>query len=373
MNNFYKVKKYLIYKKKYKELLIKLAQLENLNKELIKKIEDSKNIQERLQHMVYHDALTGVYNRSYLDNFEFKEKVKKAKSLGIIFCDIDLLKLINDTFGHLIGDNLIFLTSQILKNSIRDKDIIVRMGGDEFVIVSFDISEEETKEMCDFILKKVEAYSVENNNLPIFTSLGFSYGEGEDFCLEEILRKADDNMYKFKLSKRKLVKKKITENIINYYKIYENELYEHGKRVASYALKLGELFGFSRSSIERLKIACIYHDIGKINFNNNLCNGKNHSEVGYRIAKISDLLNFCAEWILQHHENWDGTGCPLSLEGDNIILEAQIIGVSDYYDRMRYYNGLNKIDALEAVRSQADIKFSKDLVNRFTTIFQTTE
>ena len=373
MNNCYKAKKYLIYKKKYKELLRKLKQLENLNKELMEKIEDSKNIQEQLKHMVHHDALTGVYNRSYLDNIEFKERLRKAKSLGIIFCDIDLLKLINDTFGHLTGDNLILLTSQVLKKSIRDKDIVVRMGGDEFVIIMFDINEEDIKEMCDFILIKIEECSVENNNLPIFISLGFSHGEGKDFCIEEILRKADDNMYKFKLSKRNTVKKKIAENIINYFKIYEGELYEHGMRVARYALKLGELFGFSRSAIERLNIACIYHDIGKINFNNNLCKGRDHSEVGFRIAKISDVLNFCAEWILQHHENWDGSGCPLNLEGDNIILEAQIIGISDYYDRMRNFNGLNEIDALNALRLQADIKFSKELVSSFTEIFETDE
>ncbi|WP_229249844.1 diguanylate cyclase domain-containing protein [Desulfosporosinus shakirovi] len=100
-----------------------------------KDITEIKKFQEKFEHMSFHDALTDLYNRTY-----FEEKMRlleKGDSIpvGIIVCDINGLKLVNDSLGHSAGDKLLRLTASLIKKSFREEDLIYRIGGDEFAII----------------------------------------------------------------------------------------------------------------------------------------------------------------------------------------------------------------------------------------------
>lgn len=125
----------------------------------------------------------------------------------------------------------------------------------------------------------------------------------------------------------------------------------------------GKVLGFNDAKIHDLNIASIYHDIGKVRTKDLTCECRRHSELDYRIAKTSNYLKSYADWILQHHEYWNGTGYPFKLNGEEISIEAQIIGISDYYDRVVNDAGLAKEDAIEAIKRQSGIRFNPSLVS----------
>ncbi|QGU94862.1 diguanylate cyclase [Clostridium bovifaecis] len=362
-----------IYRLKNVELKEKSKELKEINKRLIGEIEERKKAQDESEFFSIHDPLTAMYNRTY---FERESRILSAvgfKSLGVIFCDIDSLKLVNDTFGHSVGDELIVLISQILKTCVKDEDKIIRMGGDEFIILLPSISQEKIEEICESINKVISDTHLKNINLPVSASIGAAIGDGVDVCIEELVRQADDNMYKQKIFKREVANEQIIESIINNFKNKDYTLYIHGMRVAEMATTLGKVLGFNDSRIQDLSMASIYHDIGKVRKKDSACECRRHSELGYRIAKTSSYLKNCADWILQHHEYWNGTGYPFNLKGEEIAIEAQIIGISDFYDRVINNIGLAKEDAIEEIKRQSGIRFNPSLVSNFVCVVKAGE
>lgn len=205
------------------ELMKNIEELKEFNGKLIVEIEERKRLLLEAEYLMYHDSLTGVYNRNYFEQDGLRKVFKNAESLGIIFCDIDLLKLINDIFGHLIGDKLIGVIAGMLKESVKQEHIIIRMGGDEFIIIMINSTEEEAKGIYNNISQKAGKVILEKIELPIFFSLGLSFEKGKNLCIEEILKKADENMYKCKLNHKKFVEKEVWKNIINNFNKYEAE------------------------------------------------------------------------------------------------------------------------------------------------------
>ena len=133
----------------------------------------SKELSEKeLRRISFTDKLTGVYNRTYFD-----EKVKllnneKYLPLSLIMGDMDGLKIINDTAGHLKGDELLIKASEVLKQVCKDENIIVRWGGDEFIILLPNTDEDAAKNLCEKI--KVTCNSKEYNYIPLSISLGYA-------------------------------------------------------------------------------------------------------------------------------------------------------------------------------------------------------
>lgn len=156
--------------------------------------------EKELREMAYKDSLTGLYNRTGFYALVEKQMInaKRAKQpLSFFYIDLDKLKYINDTYGHEQGDSAIINTAEILKDSLRDCDIISRFGGDEFVITSIvkDVRDN------DLILKRInENRDKFNKTNKTDYSLSFSIGVSfldpeEDKTLEELLNIADSNMY----------------------------------------------------------------------------------------------------------------------------------------------------------------------------------
>lgn len=161
---------------------------------------------KELEHMALHDPLTGLNNRHFLFMVleqEEKRSRRYGRPLGIMMIDVDNMKYINDTYGHTVGDEVLKAVAKVLKSSVRESDIVVRYGGDEFLIVLLEPNGngglEKVKERIE---ANVRAYNSQGLTVPISLSIGCSYWDPQgEKNLDQALAEADSNMYAAKRSR----------------------------------------------------------------------------------------------------------------------------------------------------------------------------
>ncbi len=158
--------------------------------------------EKEFEYLSFHDALTGLYNRTYLN--KYLETFKPYPTIALFSFDIDKLKYTNDTFGHAAGDNLILTSAMILKKCFREDDIVARMGGDEFIAILPNCDSEMAKTIEERIQVAIETHneSMAEINRKVSISLGFAVAESGEISIEQLIQKADAQMYKNKTSKR---------------------------------------------------------------------------------------------------------------------------------------------------------------------------
>ena len=164
-------------------------------------ITERKKVEERLEYLSTHDPLTGIYNRAYFEEEMRRLENPRFRPVSIIVCDVDDLKLINDTFGHGKGDSLLKAVAETIKSPFRSSDVIARIGGDEFVILLPLTSMDVAKEACRRINESIEEYNRKNPELPLSVSLGVSTNTDPDIPLVETFKEADSDMYNNKMLK----------------------------------------------------------------------------------------------------------------------------------------------------------------------------
>lgn len=169
---------------------------------ITRNIQKRKQLEEELENLSYLDSLTGIYNKRFLEKEMNKLDIDVDIKLGIIVCDLDNLKHINDTFGHFEGDMLIKQAVILLSRTLRKEDIIARIGGDEFVILLKNIQEDELSSTYQNINKVIYEYKEKNSKIPIEISIGLAYSESSNGVVKELFKIADANMYAEK-NKRK--------------------------------------------------------------------------------------------------------------------------------------------------------------------------
>jgi diguanylate cyclase (GGDEF)-like protein len=153
-----------------------------------------------LQNISYHDRLTGLYNRRFL-----LEKINRLKGesypAALVFVDIDNLKQINDNYGHLIGDQAIVKTAEILNDLTRKEDIVARIGGDEFIVFLSNTNANEAEYFCS----RIENLCCKVNSQSDFTfscSNGFTIINNKSNSLDKAINRADSEMYRSKDKKK---------------------------------------------------------------------------------------------------------------------------------------------------------------------------
>jgi diguanylate cyclase (GGDEF)-like protein/PAS domain S-box-containing protein len=159
--------------------------------------------QNRLDRIAHHDQLTGLPNRHYIGTFlpgVIDEASKSAGMIGILFVDLDHFKNINDTQGHEVGDKLLQVVAKRLTECVREEDVVVRMGGDEFVIIFRNIKsvDEVTRSANRIIEGLVEPVIIDNRQLRTSASLGVSIYPRDGKNMMELLKHSDTAMYQAK-------------------------------------------------------------------------------------------------------------------------------------------------------------------------------
>ncbi|MDN5318746.1 MAG: hypothetical protein PWR00_709 [Thermovirga sp.] len=167
-------------------------------------ITSQKEYETHLEKVSLHDPMTGLYNRAFFNKkLDILSTSTKDFPLAVIMADMDGLKTINDTLGHLEGDRYIKACAQILKSCSRSSDIVARIGGDEFSILIPNSSEKVAKILIDRIKNATNAYNEKHKlPIPLSISLGFSIAKDPAYLPDKALQEADAMMYRNKAAKK---------------------------------------------------------------------------------------------------------------------------------------------------------------------------
>jgi diguanylate cyclase (GGDEF)-like protein len=165
-------------------------------------------LQKKVRTMAVTDELTGLYNRrGFFSLVEQLLKLCKREKKGIfmLYTDVDSLKKINDTFGHKEGDMALIDIADILKKNYRESDIIARIGGDEFVVITVGTTKESAEIATSRLKKNLEIHNAEaNRNYKLSLSFGLAYYDPENPCsIDELLVQGDKLMYEQKRHKQR--------------------------------------------------------------------------------------------------------------------------------------------------------------------------
>ncbi|WP_054696834.1 HD-GYP domain-containing protein [Syntrophomonas palmitatica] len=352
--------------------------------ESVRDISERKHFEEQLRYLSLHDALTGLYNRTY-----FEEEIRRLESgrfvpSGLIICDVDGLKLVNDTLGHDAGDNLLRAVARVIESCFRADDVVARVGGDEFAILMTRSEERIIEKAVSRIREAVESYNSNKPDIPLSLSAGFAFRGESSTTMNDVYQAADNNMYREKLHRRQSVRSAIVQTLKNALHARDFITEGHADRMQDMVASLGAAVGVPNHKISDLRLLAEFHDIGKVGIPDSILfkagplsetelrEMQRHSEIGHRIALSAPDLVPIADWILKHHEWWDGNGYPLGLRERDIPLECRILSIADAFDAMTsdrpYRKALPQEKALEELRRYAGVQFDPLLVNAFIDI-----
>lgn len=199
----------------YVEISMQEAQFENCQVILfiIRDITERKYNEERMTYLSLHDNLTGVYNRTYFEKEMTRLEIEQCVPIGLLICDVDGLKFVNDTLGHEKGDELLFAATRVLTKPLAEKDILTRIGGDEFAILLHCRNKAYMDEICNQIAEEISSYNRESSGFALSISIGMAYCE-EISKISNLFKEADKNMYREKLGKKQRGRNAILQNII---------------------------------------------------------------------------------------------------------------------------------------------------------------
>jgi diguanylate cyclase (GGDEF)-like protein len=357
----------------------------------------------RAMRLALTDPLTGLGNhRSFHERLQRELVVAEEKSSSLALClvDFDDLKSVNDRFGHPVGD----LVLGHVASRLRQGGEAFRLGGDEFAVLLPRQDERQATGVARSIVERVAALDVEGVG-PVTVSAGVAmyptHGTGRD----ELIRLADSALYWAKKDGKNRVRAYAAESILRanleqladtpdraaQYRaaeslakaVDERDAYtgSHSQRVGEYAARIARRLGADEAAVELTRLAGNLHDLGKLAIPEEVLRNpdslneaerimlERHPQIGFRMLE-SLGVEPVAEWVLHHHERWDGAGYPNRLAAEAIPLGARIIFVADAYDAMTsdraYRSAIPQQDALAELERCAGTQFDPAVVKALT-------
>ncbi|SDZ05265.1 HD domain-containing phosphohydrolase [Tindallia californiensis] len=365
------------------ETFIYEMRLTPLNKKevvgLARDITSGRRHQAQVEYLSYHDQLTGLYNRRFIEEALHRLDSPQNLPLCIIMADVNGLKLINDSFGHSVGDDMLKTAADILKDSCQENEIVARVGGDEFVILAPGLTNATAEKLVKTMQNRCLNTEIETIQLSI--SFGWDAKVTEEADIHEIFKNAENYMHKKKLFERPSLRSKTIHAIMKTLHEKNPREEKHSQRVSDLCVRTATIMNFSDHRLNEIRTVGLLHDIGKISIDEAILNKpgkltdeeyleiKRHPEIGFNILSTVSDMKEMADYVLSHHERWDGTGYPRGLKGEDIPLQARIIAIADAYDAMigerSYRQSLSPDEAAMELLAHAGTQFDPELTELF--------
>lgn len=344
-----------------------------------------KDISERMRYLGeleyagYHDFLTGLNNRRLYQMKINELDQSKQYPFAILNFDVNGLKMFNDVYGHKTGDDVLKETAKIISSNLPKDSVVVRLGGDEFAAIIINANKENINDMKDRISKKISKVLIKNINLSI--AVGSYIKRDNLVSLEDAQKFAEDDMLKDKISENSSYRSHAIQAIFKTLTSKYDEEKIHSQYVSSLSVSIGRALGLDNNQIKLLKMAALYHDIGKISIPDYVLKKpgkltkdeyeiiKTHTEIGYQILNTADQYSDLAKHALYHHERWDGHGYPRGLIKEEIPLFSRIICLADSYQAMTsdrvYRKKMTQTEAIKEVVRCSGSQFDPNIAKVF--------
>lgn len=337
---------YYLLNKAFKKIALNQSELLESNNALKCAQQELETRNKELEYYAEHDTLTGLYNRRL-----FKEMLEdldgESTDIGILYCDIDGLKLINETLGNESGDKLLVSFAEIFISVCPKHSFSARVGGDEFAVIMIHTNKEELNSVTKDILNCVKEFNTGQAPIHLSVSVGTAFRKSPSKNgLEQTLKEAEEEMNFHKILRSQSKRSKMVDLMMNTLNARDYITEGHTDRLQKLVEMIAEKTALSEPGKSRLSLFARFHDIGKVGIPDSILfkpgaltasereDMKKHSEIGYRIANSSPDLIPISDLILKHHEWWNGQGYPFGLSGDDIPLECRILAIADAYDCM---------------------------------------
>jgi len=321
----------------------------------------------RAMRLALTDPLTGLGNHRHFHERlerELAQAQQRGLPLTLCFVDVDDFKRVNDRFGHPAGDHVL---SQ-LAGRLRQTGEAFRLGGDEFALLLPGYDEAAALVAACSVVERIDQLDLEQVG-PVTVSAGVATSPQHASERGELIRLADGALYwakEYGKNQARAYRPDVIElaelkrlasgpdraarfraaaslaRAVDARNAYTGS---HSQRVSELAARTARRLGLPEDQVELTRLAASLHDLGKLAIPEELLRKpgpltdpermilERHPQIGFRMLE-SLGVDTVAEWVLHHHERWDGRGYPDGLPGDEIPLGARIIFVADAYDAM---------------------------------------
>ncbi len=349
--------------------------------ESIRDISQNKRTDQHLAQISLRDSLTNLYTRAYFLEELNRYEHQKFTPLGIIMITVDGLRFINDTVGYDAGDVLLLAATNVFKKCFNEEDIIARVGGNDFAILFPSNSRSDLERLRRRINETAEDYNRAGHKLLLSVSIGLTFRGSAAKSMLTLFQEAENSMSYEKIQKaektRSLIVKKLSQTFESLYFMAEG----HGDRVKRLVGRVATALRLPEVSVNELQMLAKYHDLGKVGVPEGIILKRGllspeervivqkHSEIGHRLALAAPDLVPIADYILKHHEWWNGEGYPLGLKGEETPLACRILAIADAYDAMTnsrpFREPKTSAQALRELKKCAGTQFDPQLVEVF--------
>jgi diguanylate cyclase (GGDEF)-like protein len=387
----------------------------------------------QVEQQAVTDPMTGLFNRRYFQE-QLAKEIDRFQRFGhafsFIIVDLDYLKKINDSLGHHFGDIAIKHIANVLKRNVRDVDTVGRFGGEEFVILLPETDLQHARMVAERICLAIREKQIEDVGT-VTASLGLATFPYDAQDKEKLLELADQALYLAKHRGRNQVCS-VAEDLMPSMKdgesqppkppepapaqlkidhlggaidltmvaeegilgvfgkiikaIEERDMYgsERSPRAYGYANKVAQALHLSKEHAEIISLAAVMSNLGKVSVPEEILRKegpltddemdqiKLTPAIGARLLEPAKLLYRVGNVIESYRENWDGSGYPKGLKGDDIPLESRIIALVDAFTAMTsdrpYRKALTREDAIKQIQESSGKRFDPRLVKIFLSV-----
>jgi diguanylate cyclase (GGDEF)-like protein len=335
---------------------------------------ENQRLYELTRQEATTDALTGLGNRRQLvADLERRLHAESVRPTLLMLFDLDGFKSYNDTFGHPAGDALLERLGGKLASVPGSDGAVYRLGGDEFCLMTH-VAEGEAEELID---RACAALTEHGEGFEIETSFGAIVLPDEATDPAQALQLADERLYAQKYSRRGETERTMAA-LLDALSVGEPSLQEQGAGIGPVAAGVGRMLGLRRDELDELERAAQLHDLGKLAVPDEILSKpgplderewafvRQHTIVGERILRASPALRSVATVVRASHENWDGSGYPDGLAGEDIPLASRIIRACNAFVAMTsqrpYRDAMSLEEALDELERCAGGDFDPTVV-----------